>query len=404
MNQQQKIPRKKKIIAKARPKQSPREPVIAARGSVKTLNLPTRAVFKHRELVGTVAAAATASWQLLGHSGYTPGYDINPANEVVFSWLATQAPCWEKYKFSKLKFELVPGNPSTSPGRVYAMVEYDYDDPIPTSLKTMGAAYGLKTSDIWKPFSLEVNCPQMNSGMATRYVSSASRINGVEPRTVFGGYIVFAAAGCTAGATWDIFVDYEVELMIPQMPSFQAESAFVTMPAHLDAIPPGNYFPIDLDLSGTIRTVMSGVKGIPEVRAGLYATTTWLGKRIIDVSDYADGRLEASVTLDDCIETPAITAPDAGLEGFAFDQLGTYLGPLSTLAGAIGFPLAAATPTTWGSAATPIKTSAAISMATLFTLWPMVRYIALGLFNGSAKPSEIANLMSGTARIFKHEL
>jgi hypothetical protein len=284
------------------------------------------------------------------------------------------------------------------------MVEYDYDDPIPTSLKTMGAAYGLKTSDIWKPFHLEVNCQQMNSGMATRYVSSASRINGVEPRTVFGGYIVLAAAGCTAGATWDVFVDYEVELMIPQMPSFQAESPFVGMFTPLDTVPTGNYYPIDLDVNGTISTVISGVKGVPAVYAGLSSAVSWVGKRIIDVSDYADGRLEASVVVDGCVGTPGVTAPDAGLEGFAFNEIGTYLGALSTITGSIGFPLAAATPTTWATATTPLKTAAAASIAALLTSWPSMRYIALGLFNGAAKVSEISNVMSGTARIFKHEL
>lgn len=94
---------------------------------------------------------------------------------------------YEKYKFHALSFEFIPGNPSTTGGRIHAFVDYDYDDPVPTSLSAMSASYGIVSNDVWQTFKVNVDVRRMNEILPYRYINRTTRDVEVEARTIYGG-------------------------------------------------------------------------------------------------------------------------------------------------------------------------------------------------------------------------
>jgi len=404
MNTNKKKQRKSPTLKVVRPPRGTQSKsvVVAPKVKVERSMLPSSRKLAHKEMVGSITSAATTNWQALGYSASTPGYDINPANQLVFPWLSAQASCWEKYRFTKLNFELVPGNPTTYAGRIYAMIDYDYDDIVPASMVDMGASYGLVTKDVWQPFRLEVDCGRMNSGMQYRYVSAADRINGVEPRTVFGGYAFFAAQGTNVACTWDVFVDYEVELTIPQQPAGAAQGTLVPRTVPLNAVPSGNYYIIQPSATSlSLPTVVSGSTGVPALVNGL---TSYLGANVLDIGAYRKGKFEIDTTITGNVGTPATLVPSCALEGHVFDDAGTFLSYLSTSGAATGTSMAAQASTAWATAAAPLATTVFVNLATLFATYTRAKYMGLSLYNGAAKAGETANTINANIRLNKLEL
>lgn len=353
-------------------------------------------------MVGSLTSAASASWQPLGISAYAPGYDINPGNSQLFPWLSSQAVGWEKYRFTKLKIELIPGNPSTLPGRVYAMIDYDYDDDVPTSMDGMAACYGLKTSDVWQPLTMEVDCARMSEGMPTRYVTGPSRINGVEPRTVYGGYFFLACQGTTTACTWDMFVSYTCELKIPQGFAQSTPSSIIPRTVPLAAVPAGNYYPVSLSASGPVAVQMSGAGSVPSltIPGGVGSIA---GYGVLNTTEYRRGRVIFEPKIASNVGTPATNVPSLACEAWAFDAIGNYLG-VATPVAAAGAPLAAAVSTAWATAAADLKTSWDIPLSALYAAYPAMVYLAFGVFNGSAKAGEVANALTGSIFATRMEL
>lgn len=59
---------------------------------------------------------------------------INPADGATFPWLSGVARKYEKYRFRKLKFTMVPHAPTTASGTLGMYVDYDPSDvPAPTA-------------------------------------------------------------------------------------------------------------------------------------------------------------------------------------------------------------------------------------------------------------------------------
>lgn len=368
---------------------------VVQRAMVSGTRLPPGRSITHREMVGSLTSAATANWQSLGISANTPGYDINPANSLLFPWLSTQALSWEKYRFSKLVFELIPGNPSTVPGRIYGVIDYDYDDEVPTSMDTMAGFYGLLTSDVWQPLRIVTDCGRMNQGLPWRFVSQSDRVNGIEPRTAFGGYLFLAAQGTTTACTWDLFVEYTIELSVPQTAQVGATSTLVPSVVPLNAVPPGSYYPLSISTAGSLATAVSGMPGIPVL--ALSSGASWAGMGVIDATKYRRGKIELDTVIANCVGTPAANVVQCSLEAFAFNPTGTYLGFLSG-ACPTGFPFAARVPGEWATAGANLATTWYLLMANIFAAYPTTKFITFAVFNQLAKAGEVANSITGNIR------
>lgn len=168
-----------------------------------------------REYVGPITLLPSADFQLSQLSQTIPGYDINPANQLLFPWLAQVAVSYEMYRFTDLKFEMVSSSPTTYPGRVYAAVDYDFDDPVASGPSAMLANQTSVSLPVWESGALKVDIPALNRAQPARYVISAKRVD-PEPRTTMGGFLMVGGSGLTSGAVLDLWVSYSVELSVPQ--------------------------------------------------------------------------------------------------------------------------------------------------------------------------------------------
>lgn len=347
-------------------------------------------VIRNREMVGTLTSTTTGVFSPLGSSALTPGYDINPGNELLFPWLSIQALGWEKYRFKSLSFEVRPGNPSTISGRIYAMVDYDYDDAVPSSPIQMAQSYGLISSDVWQPFVLSVDMQKLNSDMPQRFITNNTRSE-VEPRTAYAGYLFLATNGCTTACVFDLFVQYEVELFTPQAVSDPPSLQLVSRTVPLASAPVTYAVGIQPTASG--RVCISGSTGVPTL---IKDGTSWAGMGVIDLRDCLAGALEWYMGLTANAGTPKVTAPGTGVQGAFFDKDGAFLGWLTQYAS--GFPFYSTFTYAWDTVGGGLSALGVVNLAVVRAAIPTVSYLAMAVGNSIAKAGEPANMLNGSIR------
>jgi hypothetical protein len=152
-----------------------------------------------------------------------PGYDLNPGNCILFPWLSIVARGYEKFRFHRMRFELVPRNPTTQQGTVYMGFDYDYDDDVATSPSTLMINRGAISGDVWTPKEMLLDIQRLNEDMPWRYVESGGRSQSTG-RMMYGGYLMVATYGLTAAVSFDLFVEYDVELSLPALHSQRLET------------------------------------------------------------------------------------------------------------------------------------------------------------------------------------
>jgi hypothetical protein len=228
----------------------------------------TGIVVSHREYVGALTSGGTGFEVPASVSAYGGYGEANPGNYQSYPWLSRIAPNFEKFSFRKLKFTLIPAQPATATGRVWSYFDYDYNDPVPTSATEIMAGFRAKETNTWSVINIDVDCRLLNEDMKYRYVSHASRSGYVEPRTSNPGFLVVAWQAGAAGYVWDLIVEYEVELQIPQAMEYGVEEV-----ADSTAVPKTDMVPVDgtyrvrpintLPQSAHMPYVVSGENGAP---------------------------------------------------------------------------------------------------------------------------------------------
>lgn len=233
---------------------------IAALSSKDSANLGDGIVVRHREFVANVQGNNSV-FQLLGLSAAIPGYDINPGCGTMFPWLSGIALNYEKYRFEALRFDVVPRNPSSLAGALYAGIDYDWDDiPAATEGQLMSNR-GAISSDIWTKVSVPVDCARINQDMPYRYVAASAKGDSAQ-RQVFAGYFMIGIAGTAATVSFDIFVDYTVRLSLPALHTVD-ESGAVALPEKTLVAGVPNGF-VDIPKLPSLQVVTVGVD-VPNV-------------------------------------------------------------------------------------------------------------------------------------------
>jgi hypothetical protein len=145
---------------------------------------------------------------------------VNPTSLGV-GRLATIAKLYERYKFRSLKFRYAPVANAQVSGQLLGYVDYDtQDDPTGISgvqnLQRAGAHLGEKPVQVWqgseKPVFWEI---KDEDPLTDLYCDS----DGTDPRwTNQGRFVLIAASAIASGtACGNIYLDYDLELFIPQL-------------------------------------------------------------------------------------------------------------------------------------------------------------------------------------------
>lgn len=294
-------------------------------------------IVKRKELVGSLTNGATVnSFTLLGLSQQIPGYDVSITCGTLFPWGSQIGYAFEKHRFRRLKVSLISAQPTTAAGRVYIGYDPDWSDDVPTvKSRFMGLACSVDAS-VWETVDLQVPASQMNTGITWRYNSPSTRTAEVEPRTAFAGWLAFAAEASTANCIWDLWVDYEVELMTPTSENLgpvEAGSELTNVAPTLGTDGKWYYMPSAWGPGSAPLEI------VPPQMAGV--TASYNGVPVnhvvkLPIAGPNAGLLDLEFLTHDVTLAPVdyqSLANQFGIDGACFDSFGNILGLLSGVAG-----------------------------------------------------------------------
>lgn len=318
-----------------------------------------------REFIGNLLTTTT-DFHLLGLTTQNPGYDGNPACRNLFPWLSIIAPGYEKFRFTKLKFETRGTAAATTPGRIYVAWEYDYDDPVATNSVQLMANSTAVDAAPWGASTVSVDTSLLNQDLPSRYVQRANRMS--EPRTTFCGYLQIAAEGVPAGVSIGLFVDYTIELSIPTL-----ESPSTTYIEGGDMVAgSGNYRTFDgFPVSAGSTIVRSGVAGVPV----LIDPGTTSFNQALDLSATMAKSFEFVCKMNDTGKAP-IDFLNTYADVCVFDSAGSKLG----YATAAENRVTAMSPTTlnsgWSTQNNYFNALINFGLSHLLAIYPTAKYLA----------------------------
>jgi len=310
-----------------------------ARASTVSASGSGKIVIRKREFVGAATNGSTTGFSVSSLSTATPGYDINPGCPMLFPWLSQVASAFERFRFNKLSFEFIPNQATSTAGRYYAAVDYDYDD-IPATTKTglMGNITSVE-APLWGLSSLRCDPASLNRDMPYRYVSATSRTAVVDLRTSNSGFLMVGFDTQNTNSYVDIWVEYEVELVTPvievEMPQFMpVANTNLTYTANVTGAQGTAYtsYPPPMNVTiprGVVKLVNCGAPGVPL----LSYTTGGAAANASYALDIKDAKTDGTLTYNTLFyvsgATPAtvLAAGVAPLSDIAvYDDSGTYLG------------------------------------------------------------------------------
>jgi hypothetical protein len=171
----------------------------------------------HRELIASVS----------GSDGFTVAgsYPLNPGMTASFPWLASMAQSWEQYKFHKLRYCYYTRTGSTTPGSMMLAPDYDAADTPPVSEQIASSFEDVAEDAPWKDIVCNLPVKRLHSGlMGFKYLRRAALANNLDIKTYDAGQLHVITLDGTNVPWGKLWVEYDVEFKIPQLPSLGVEA------------------------------------------------------------------------------------------------------------------------------------------------------------------------------------
>jgi len=167
---------------------------------------------RHREYITSLTASGVAGqFQIVT-------YAVNPGMSS-FTWLSGIARNWEKYLFHSLKYIYIPRCPTSLPGSVMMAVDYDAADANPISDQVLMSYDSCIDTPVWKECTLICPSHKLSEGASRRYCRHAVLSANLDIKTYDVGKLIVATSDSTVLAPLGrVFVEYDVEFFIPQVP------------------------------------------------------------------------------------------------------------------------------------------------------------------------------------------
>lgn len=175
-----------------------------------TRNLPNGdIVIKHREYCQDINGSINFMVQ--------KSISVNPGSINLFPWLAGIASNYESYLFNSLVFRYENTCNTVATGTVILTVDYDPDDPAPTSKQQALAYRGAVRCPSWNHCEHRSLKEDLNK-RKSYYVRRGVLPNGAERDTYDIGSLTIITQGMgDTGPVGELYVEYEVRLMTPQL-------------------------------------------------------------------------------------------------------------------------------------------------------------------------------------------
>lgn len=183
---------------------------------------------KHREYFCDVTVPADT-----GFPFHVDSVPINPGYAATFPWLHDIANRWEMYRFHKLAFEYIPSCPSNTNGRIAMAVDFDALDGLPENKVALNSFAGVQACSVWDGTKMVVPPARLGLGMPQRYTRRGQHSD-LDLKTYDLGNFIWATYDVVPGAAvpgtdvpiGELWVEYEVELLVPQTRTVAPTVAF----------------------------------------------------------------------------------------------------------------------------------------------------------------------------------
>lgn len=147
-------------------------------------------------------------------------WNLNPGLPGVFRWLSPIAMRFEYYVFKRLGFSFIPSCATATAGSVTIAMDPDPADITPTTMGDLMTYGGATTSAVWCPSYFDVPTRDLIKFGREKYTRGTGTIIGADLQTHDVGKLVLGTTGGSASAPiGNLFVEYEVELIRPQIDS-----------------------------------------------------------------------------------------------------------------------------------------------------------------------------------------
>jgi hypothetical protein len=170
----------------------------------------------HREFIANItgSVAYTLSQSL----------PVNPGLATTFPWLSVIAQAWEEYRFNKLKFCFYTRTGSNTPGSVLMSPDYDASDAAPSS-EQVQSSYDETVEDApWKDICCTLKKQLMSGPMKRHYIRNAALAANQDIKMYDIANFFVGTVDGTAVSWGKLWVEYDVEFYIPQLPPTGAVS------------------------------------------------------------------------------------------------------------------------------------------------------------------------------------
>lgn len=164
---------------------------------------------RHKEFISNIS----------GTSSFTTSYfPVNPGQSATFPWLSRMAANWERYHFHACRFVLHARIATTESGSVLMAPDYDASDESPTTEQVMTTYRGCVETAPWKDLICVLNARDMYNATGEHFI----RLDGddsVELKLYdVASFYVGTVNGGSTNLWGKLWVEYDVELLIPQLP------------------------------------------------------------------------------------------------------------------------------------------------------------------------------------------
>jgi len=175
---------------------------------------------QHRELISSING--TTGFSILASNSFS----LNPGLSSTFPWLSTQALGWEQYRFNSLRFCYYTRTGSATAGSVMITPDYDAADTAPIS-EQIASAYEDTVEDVpWKDLECALRVDAMFPSGPKKFIRVAPLAANLDIKTYDAGSVFVATTDGAAVAWGKLWVEYDVTLFTPQLPSSGAPIGF----------------------------------------------------------------------------------------------------------------------------------------------------------------------------------
>jgi hypothetical protein len=163
---------------------------------------------RHREYVADVSTSGTTF--------EVTSFSLNPGLSASFPWLSCLAQLYESYVFHDLRIIYETQKSASTDGTVMLAVDFDATDVDPANKQQLMSYHNAVRSAVWQECMFVCSREDLKK-LPQRYVRMGDLAANQDVKTYDVGNLFAAVQGLSSSGIGELYVEYDVELITPQL-------------------------------------------------------------------------------------------------------------------------------------------------------------------------------------------